>query len=222
MLRRSLTELQNIAKQGETKKYGIKIGQIFQINSKVCATIVAIGNDYITCAASLKNEEFDATYYVLPPLRTVNVADFEYPVAEVGYPNSDLKKKLNDWFNKQSDEFKSVTKDTIRTYEMHLLTHEITHGFCVNDCDMIVQGFKEFQTLTEKVFIPTKTEIEFLDDYVSFDNFTWTSSPDHFCEEYPTRSDEYGYFFQYGAGSCAYSQSGSNFVYGNIILFRIG
>ncbi len=173
MLKMSLTKLQDIAKAGKTAKYNIKIGDHFPINDIDTAEIVAIGNDYITCITKIEGQY---KYYNSGKSNRLN------QVAIVGYHNSDLRKAVNDWFDKQSNGFKSIVKDTVRNYEMHQLScvtffYDEFSGHYPETKHY--QNFYGFLELTEKTFIPTTEEF---DSLIKNSNYNkkysgWTSTP---------------------------------------------
>ncbi len=214
-LEMTLTELRDIAKAGKTAEHNIKIGNMFLIkkankDDAYIATIAAIGNDYITCATQI---QIDFRYYNIPPIN-----DF-FRDAEVGYPNSDFKKSINQWFKEQSNEFKSVTKYTVRNYEIHLLTADwIPKERKIH----YTQFFSRFETLLEKVFVPNFKEMNYLFKLNFYDGFTSTPAQFslHAHDNFECNSGRfYRYPLLYGSDNCYYGNLQENI---STILFRIG
>ncbi len=166
-LEMTLTELRDIAKAGKTAKRNIEIGDTFLIKKTDedanIAKIVAIGNDYITCTST------DDIIYV-PYYDDLPFDDVVRGI--VGYPDSHLQFIVKTWYEAQSDEFKSVIKDTDRTYEIHSLwAHKDLHNFVKYN-----QTFLKFKSISEKVFVPTKYEVLSYGISETF-NGIWTSTP---------------------------------------------
>ncbi len=171
----SLTELRDIAKAGKTAENDIKINDsfIFDYDNEIYAKIVAIGNDYVTCSLIAP---FKAPYYYLKHT-LVNKA---HPTAIIGYHNSDLRKRIYQWYTDQSSEFKSVVKETVKYYKTCLLKYNY-------NTDKYEQHFYGFEKRTEKIFIPSITETSNLikTEFLSKKGFQayWTSEPSEFRKE---------------------------------------
>ncbi len=186
----SLTELRDIVKQGQTAKYNIKEGDFFPLDAYNYNGfyVITIGDNYITCICP---RTFWGSYYSQSQINK------ERPEAIVGYPNSNLRKNVYCWYAEQSDEFKSVIKDTKITYERFLLsTNYDRYGE-----KKLTQGFYDFEELIEKVFIPSKEDYHkiynmrdiFLEPaYYGFEQELITSTPCSFSAAFPGMS--YGMF----------------------------
>ncbi len=161
----SLPELQSIAKAGNASKHGVKIGDKLLIDNVYTATIVTIGDDYITCITTLSSAMFP--YYVR------DCVNLHKTSAIVGYPNSNLKSIADNFLKTLSDEFKSIVKDTTRIYPTCLLHFDDrNHSYS--------QTFYGFKELTEKLFIPDKKELLAISKFICGSNTRinfWTSTP---------------------------------------------
>ncbi len=166
---KSLTELRNIVRAGKTAENNIQIGDLISIGNKHNANVVAIGKDYITCITFVGDFKY---YEHMRSIRRTNDGTINKR-SIVGYPNSDLKEHVDEWFNKQSKEFKSIIKETKRTYEMHLLYKDFNKP-------IILQTFYGFEEITEKCFIPSWEEIK---NIQNFCGNIQTSTPCEFKEK---------------------------------------
>ncbi len=167
----SLTKLRDIVKNGKTAEYNIKIGDQFFIDDKVIAAIIQIGNDDIICIVT--NHFITCSYFLSPQINK----EKKYTDV-IGYPDSFLNKQVNKWFDKQSDEFKSVVKPTKINYETCLLSYIDS---------TLIQAANGITEVEEKVFVPSiKTLNSIINDSstqdilpqsVIFDCSIWTSTP---------------------------------------------
>ncbi len=213
----SLTELRDIVKANKTVEHGINIGDEFKINGATKAKIVAINNDYITCmisppASSLNDVPNAINYESYYKKRQISERN---PTAIVGYHNSDLRKRIFKWYAAQSSEFKSVIKKTFINYETYLLHYDIENFRCI-------QCFCGFEKRTERIFIPTESEMDDLMGRgfipINKNSEYWTSTP---------ATKNYHLLTDYGAFTSKLSDCSKNIISGSvkckvILLFNIG
>ncbi len=88
-----------------------------------------------------------AAYYQYPQVNYGDRSNSE----QVSYVNSDIKKNLEAWFDAQSDDFKASLQEVERVYEVATLTFDGSKY-----SEAITGTIKD----TEKIYIPTKTELE--------------------------------------------------------------
>ncbi len=198
-LKMSLAELRDMAKEGKTAEHNVGICDWFKVNDKNDAYIVKIGNDYITCmcfafACAFNNEP------------KVNKKD---KFAIISYPDSYLHDKVNEWFNNQSDMFKSVIKTTNKCYEAHSLSYI--------DNEYHQTFYKHFNA-AEKVFIPTLDETNSLAKLPLPRLDIWCSTPKA-PNKFTPDEGSFGYF--YCDDTPLYPDSG-NFEHFAGVLFNIG
>ena len=196
----SFAQIQKIAQENKTADYGIKVGDTIKVNDSIDAEIINIGNNYIEFCTTQKIIESE--FYTSPQISEMTSA------AQINYVNSDLKKNIEAWLNSQSNEFKSSLKEVKREYEVATLTLNSEDSY-----QTITNTIKD----TEKIYIPTETEMEniyIISSYHTDEEF-WTATP---IEGY---SGTFGYFWcSDGNGSCC--DNSGWLKLDTVVMFQIG
>ena len=221
----SFKEIQAVAKAGKAADYDIKIGDILKVNDEINARVVSIGKDYIEfCTVQKVVEDCRFTKNITIGYASVGYneissyydspqVDFGTDTAEIGYVGSNIKKSVEKWLDSQSYEFKSVLKDTERTYDVVTMTHK---------GQLYYQSFSHTVTDIEKVYIPTGSEVANLynvSNNYRTNGFWWTASPAYPCDN-PANALAFGFFAYSNSGTITFN-SGNYFI-GAIAMFRIG
>lgn len=222
----TFTQIQSIARAGKTNEYDINIGDTIKVNDSVDAEIIAIGSDYIEFTTMQKvvdasgspdsvsvgriNVKYNAvsSFYAGPQVNngTTNAT-------QVGYVGSNIQSQVNAWLDAQSDEFKASLQDIEREYEVATLSF---------DDSKYSQAITGTVKDIEKVYIPTKTELNRVYQYVTAlrNTYFWTATPYAASDYTADAGRSFGIFYFGISGAIGKGNGSSN--NGAIVLFRIG
>lgn len=222
----SYSEIQLIAQENKTADFGISVGDTIKVGS-VDVEIIKINDDSIEFV-TVQRVVSDNTPQTVSTLNvggdvTSNgpAAFYQYPQVnyggvnskEVSYVGSDIQANVNSWFEAQDDSFKSAVMDVKRTYDVATLTYS---------GGKYSQSITGSTTVTEKVYIPTKTETENIYKIsANHKNINlWTATPNAFSGN-PYHSCSFGSFY-FGSGSSVAFTSFGSYDRGACAMFTIG
>ena len=238
----ALAELKQIAASGRAAEYDIKVGDHLNMydTCQRCGQkdglfeveVTAIGSDYIECATTFR--VVTETEPKIPSVvngETINACPssfYKYPQvnngttnsAKIGYIGSDIEQEVNNWFDSQPEYFKSIVKDTQRTYEVATLTYNTSTKIYTQKVNT-VSGARETATKTMKAYIPTATEAQTILNRKTgvWNDFSFWSSTPNVNTSKPDNIRSFGRFKCYGVSLS--EVNGYNPV-GAVALFRIG
>ncbi len=221
----SFAQIQRIAREGKTADYGIKIGDTIKVNDTIEAQVISIGDDYIEFITTKKIVEkgyskqivvnYGSIRYneITSFYTTPQVSNGITNTAQISYVGSNIQTQVEKTLDEQSDEFKSSLKEVERVYDVATLTYDGGNHYS----QIITDNIKDI----EKVYIPTKTELENINTFRPFKYYNggiWSATPYTFASNNSAYS--FGYFYYSNCGSIGYDFGCRD--YDIIAMFRIG